>query len=178
MPKALQISAQALNKVYDTTPWTTIKLGGLTGLVGGEQLNVMAAGAFENAEVGTNKQVNVLFELGNGPNGGLGGNYSLDPQILRASIVNQSAMPPVQSSPTPGAINNPSRSSVTFAGTAFAAVGEQVSVQPSVVSCDLSNVEDCACEPSKLGHVLICYVPRDATATGRMLPNNTGATVK
>ena len=177
-PRPLQLSAEALDKRYDTTTGATITLGGLTGLVGAEQLQVMALGAFENAEVGTNKQVNVRFELRNGPNGGLGGNYSLAPQVLRASIIaNPIAIPPVQPSPAPVTVQ-PARSAVTFAGTAFAAVGEQVSVQPSVVSCDLSNVDDCACEPSKLDHVLICYVPREVTATGRMLPNNMGASVK
>lgn len=176
-PKALQISALALDKVYDTTPLATIKWGGLTGLVGAEQLQVMAAGAFENAEVGTNKRVNVRFELGNGPNGGLAANYELTPLILRASIANQSAMPSVQPSPVPGVVK-PASSAVTFAGPALAAVGEQVSDKLAEASCDLLNVENCACEQSKLDHVLICYVPRDATATGRVLPNNTGASVK
>jgi acetolactate synthase regulatory subunit len=184
-PRPLQLSAQALNKVYDSTPLATIKLGGLIGLVGAEQLQVMAAGAFENAEIGTNKLVNVRFDLGNGPNGGFAENYSLIPQTLRASITNQTAIPPLEPSAVPSAVK-PATSAVTFAvktptsaetfsGAALAAVGERVSVQPSVVSCDLNNLEDCDCEPSKLDNVLICYVPREATATGRMLPNNTGA---
>jgi hypothetical protein len=187
-PRPLQLSAQALNKVYDTTPLATIKLGGLIGLVGAEQLQVMAAGAFENAEIGTNKLVNVRFDLGNGPNGGFAENYSLIPQTLRASITNQSAIPPLQTSAVPSAVKpatsavtfavKTATSDVTFSGAALAAVGERVLVQPSVVSCDLDNLEDCDCEPSKLDNVLICYVPREATSIGRMLPGNTGALKK
>jgi hypothetical protein len=141
-PRPLQLSAQALSKVYDRTPLATIKFGGLIGLVGAEQLHVMAGGAFENAQIGTNKLVNVRFHLGNGPGGGLAQNYLLSPQTLTASITNQRATPPVQPSAVPGTVK-PDTLAVTFARTGLAAMGKQDSVQPSVESCALGDVEGC-----------------------------------
>ncbi|KQP35449.1 YDG domain-containing protein [Pseudorhodoferax sp. Leaf274] len=71
--------AAAQNKVYDASTQASIAVGGITGLVGSETVQVRGQGTFADKNVGTGKAVgNAQFTLANGSNGGLAANYVFD----------------------------------------------------------------------------------------------------
>ena len=78
-PKALGISGtSAADKVYDGTTAATILTGQLSGLVGDEQLQVAAAGSFDQKNVGS-RSATATYTLRDGAGGGLAVNYTLAP---------------------------------------------------------------------------------------------------
>jgi len=78
LPKPLQWSVQAKNKVYDGT---SVATGALlqppVGLVGAETLGINIFGAFSDQNVGVQKQVFFQFQLVDGTGGGKASNYSV-----------------------------------------------------------------------------------------------------
>ncbi|HEY4079199.1 MAG TPA: YDG domain-containing protein [Burkholderiaceae bacterium] len=78
-PAILTGTARAPNKVYDATTATSVTVGGVSGFVGSETVNVAATGAFIDKNVGTAKTVNVNYQLSDGSNGGLASNYLYQP---------------------------------------------------------------------------------------------------
>ncbi len=166
-PRLLQVEAQALDKVFDDKTNATIRLGSLMGLVGSEQLGLEASGVFESASVGVNKAVSVNFTLRDGHGGGRASNYSLVAPMLRASIYSAPLTSPVQAAVLPDA-RKPIASAVNFVGPVAAALGQQETPVAETLSCDsarIDQMEHCACEPSRIPEVLICYVPRAAAAS-------------
>ena len=89
LPKPLQWSVQAKNKVYDGT---VVASGALlqppVGLVGTETLGINIFGAFSDQNVGVQKPVFFQFQLVDGTGGGSASNYSAPPgnQLTYASI--------------------------------------------------------------------------------------------
>jgi hypothetical protein len=167
LPRALQLEAKALDKVFDDRATATIRLGSLMGLVDSEQLDVEASGVFESATVGVNKAVSVSVTLRDGHGGGRASNYSLVAPMLRASIYSAPSTSPVQPAVLPVA-GKPMASAVSFVGPAAAAQGQQETPVAEALSCDSARIdqtENCKCEPSRIPEVMICYVPRGATAS-------------
>jgi len=166
-PRLLQVEAQALDKVFDDRATATIRLGSLMGLVGSEQLGLEASGVFESASVGVNKAVSLSSTLRDGHGGGRASNYSLVAPMLRASIYSAPSTSPVQPAVLPVA-RKPIASAVNFVGPVAAALGQQETPLAETLSCDSSRIdqtENCSCEPSRIPEVMICYVPRGATAS-------------
>ena len=88
-PKTLTIGAATVaNKVYDGNTTANISsIGSLSGLVGGQTLNVTANTAtFNSADVGTGKVATISYSLSDGGNGGLASNYSLADTTASANI--------------------------------------------------------------------------------------------
>jgi autotransporter-associated beta strand protein len=86
-PKRLSIDGTSVvNKPQDGNTDAKTQVGRLTGLVDPEQLEVQAMASFDSAMAGSNKPVTVRYRLGDGANGGLGGNYELPDQVLMANI--------------------------------------------------------------------------------------------
>ena len=86
-PKALSITgSEALSKYFDGTRTAEIKTGSLAGMIGSETISVSASGLFDTAAAGTDKQVQVSYQLADGDFGGKAGNYSLLGEILFADI--------------------------------------------------------------------------------------------
>jgi hypothetical protein len=161
------LEAKALDKVFDDRATATIRLGSLMGLVDSEQLDVEASGVFESATVGVNKAVSVSVTLRDGHGGGRASNYSLVAPMLRASIYSAPSTSPVQPAVLPVA-GKPMASGVSFVGPAAAAQGQQETPVADALSCDnarIDQTENCKCEPSRIPEVMICYVPRGATAS-------------
>ena len=77
-PAAVTVSATAADKTYDATTAAQITSFSVNGLVGSEQLGLVASGAFDDANAGVGKTVRgSVSGLSNGANGGLSGNYTL-----------------------------------------------------------------------------------------------------
>lgn len=63
--KALNIAAPTIaGKVYDGTTAATVTPGTLNGVVAGEDVTVSAVATYDNANVGRNKEVTVVYTLG------------------------------------------------------------------------------------------------------------------
>jgi trimeric autotransporter adhesin len=85
-PKGLTVTGQtAVDKTYDATTHAALNGGSLTGVVGGDSVNlVTGTGTFSDKNVGANKAVAVT---GTGLSGSDAGNYTVaDPAGLTASI--------------------------------------------------------------------------------------------
>ena len=87
LPKPLELSVLALDKVYDAT---TLASGTLrqppVGLVGSETVTVTLSGAFVDRNVGAQKSVMFDAQLADGVGGGKASNYSVVPVQTFASI--------------------------------------------------------------------------------------------
>ena len=76
--KALTAASTIASKVYDGSSTTgTVTLGAVTGYVNSETLAITPSGTFADANVGTNKNVTIVYSLANGTNGGLASNYTM-----------------------------------------------------------------------------------------------------
>jgi hypothetical protein len=177
-PKALSLSAWALNKVYDGSRAATLNLGALTGLVGSEQLGVSGLGLFANADVGYDKAVFATYSLADGANGGLASNYVLAPQNLMASILKKDEAAPV---PVPAGLTGRERPvSRPVQPEAWPQTSSHKSTrlvdQPSPAAsvsqpalgrtesgpCSDQPADGCVCQDSPLAGIQICYVPKGA----------------
>lgn len=91
LAKALNIDPAApstvVSKVYDGFRNATVTVGTLTGEVSGETLGqTTAVGTYADKNVGTGKNVSVVYTLANGANGELASNYSLAGETLLGDI--------------------------------------------------------------------------------------------
>jgi filamentous hemagglutinin family protein len=76
-PKALTMTANAQDKVYDGDTTATVSLTNVTGLVGNETLGIANTASFNSKDVLGASAVTVNnINLSNGSNGGLASNYS------------------------------------------------------------------------------------------------------
>ena len=77
-PKALSITTpQYEGRAFNGSRVLDVEAGSLSGFVGAETIGVVANGLLDSAAAGVNKMVTISYNLLNGTNGGLAGNYSL-----------------------------------------------------------------------------------------------------
>ena len=88
-PKELTLSPIVNTKIYDKTTNATIADYGISGLVGGETVNVSSMSAsFADYNAGTGKSVTITgIYLGNGLNGGIASNYTLANSVTAAGNI-------------------------------------------------------------------------------------------
>ncbi|MEO6548448.1 MAG: YDG domain-containing protein [Ferruginibacter sp.] len=87
-PKPLTVTGSTIApKIYDGNLSTgAITIGAISGFIGSETLRVSASGLFADANAGSAKAASINYQLGNGNNGGLPGNYSLTSQSSTGDI--------------------------------------------------------------------------------------------
>ncbi|GAK46095.1 bacterial surface protein containing 26-residue repeat, partial [Tepidicaulis marinus] len=90
-PKVLSVSVSADDKVYDGTVAATGTVGGLGGIVGGDDVTASGSGsfAFNDANVGAGKAVNVT---GLTLSGADAGNYTLSPNAATSASITPAAL--------------------------------------------------------------------------------------
>jgi predicted secreted protein len=140
-PKSLTITAPTLtlSKVYDGNNVATSTVGTLSGVVASDagKVTVTAVASYDNATVGTNKAITIVYRLG----GSAAGNYSApaDLVVTGAEISSGSIVLEPLSNPTPSATNNdlvlsynvvaggPTQYKITFEAAALAVGMQNVS---------------------------------------------------
>jgi len=140
-PKSLTITAPTitLSKVYDGNNVATSTVGTLSGVVASDagKVTVTAVASYDNATVGTNKAITVVYRLV----GSAAGNYSApaDLVVTGAEISSGSIVLEPLSNPTPSATNNdlvlsynvvaggPTQYKITFEAAALAVGMQNVS---------------------------------------------------
>jgi hypothetical protein len=140
-PKSLTITAPTitLSKVYDGNNVATLTVGTLSGVVASDagKVTVTAVASYDNATVGTNKAITVVYRLV----GSAAGNYSApaDLVVTGAEISSGSIVLEPLSNPTPSATNNdlvlsynvvaggPTQYKITFEAAALAVGMQNVS---------------------------------------------------
>jgi filamentous hemagglutinin family protein len=146
-PKRLSVSGTSVaNKSQDGNTVATAQVGRLTGLVGLEQLQAQALASFDSAMAGSNKPVTVRYRLGNGANGGLGGNYELPDQVLSASILARSGGNAVQPVKTP----------VEGTPVGMSAATATLVQTESRDACSSATPEKCQCHATSVAGMEIC----------------------
>jgi filamentous hemagglutinin family protein len=88
-PKALSVSVSADDKVYDGTVAATGTVGGLSGIVGGDDVTAWGSFAFNDADVGAGKAVNVTNLTLSGADAG---NYTLSPNAATNASITPAAL--------------------------------------------------------------------------------------
>ena len=88
-PKALSVSVSADDKVYDGTAAATGTVGGLSGIVGGDDVTASGSFAFNDADVGAGKAVNVTGLMLSGTDAG---NYTLSPNAATSASITPAAL--------------------------------------------------------------------------------------
>ncbi len=162
---------QANDKLVDGTTQAQVKAGTLTGLVGNETLNIASvSGQFNNADVGRDKPVEVVYRLSNGKNGGLASNYDWSPVVVKANITaTTNTRPPFLDVIKQQVLN----SRLYFQG--FSGLGgmgaatghaEYAARQVNPQACSPQRLENCFCERLDDASMEICYsaVPKNQTA--------------
>ncbi len=129
-PKKLTVSdsepTTVASKVYDGKTDAKVNVGSLESLVGQETLTVSAKGAFEDANVGENKSVDVTYELANGGHGGLAANYTLEGETKQGTITKKALE--IRGSIVKDKTYNASKSTEVLAGSLSGLVGNETLV--------------------------------------------------
>jgi filamentous hemagglutinin family protein len=146
-PKELNIDGTSVvDKPQDGNTDAKTQVGRLTGLVGAEQLEVQAMANFDSAMAGSSKPVTVRYRLGDGANGGLGGNYELPDQVLRANIFAQAGGNSVQ--PIKPPVDGPLVSADAATATVVQTESRDV--------CSSATPEKCQCHATSVAGMEIC----------------------
>ncbi|MDN3545890.1 YDG domain-containing protein, partial [Kinneretia asaccharophila] len=170
-PKLLSVlGGSVADKVFDGNVNASFTMGRLDGLVGQETLVVQGIDArFRDAQVGSDKPVDVRLSLANGANGGLVSNYILPEQLYRAAI-QSSDQRPVDPRPIPPKDVSPSRVAFlppTSAGVSCRVEDLEAEYQRSGSVSD-ERLKQCACELTEETGVLICYAPQSETVAANV----------
>ena len=155
LPRALRISGSvAQDKAYDGSTRAIVVPGRLIDLVAGESLALNASGIFEDPEIGFGKAVAVTYRLGDTATG-LAGDYNLDGEILRASIVAPSGLNPVQPAQMPAASGAESKVVFVRTSPAVATLADDV----GQAQCSMLATDSCECRETQYQQVDYCLVP-------------------
>ncbi|MEF7614418.1 YDG domain-containing protein [Aquincola sp. MAHUQ-54] len=87
-PRPLSLTAAVASKLYDGSTGASVTLGGLDGLVAGEQLTFTTRASFGDANAGNGKSVLVGVTAANGA-GGLASNYAVPASLVASGDILQ-----------------------------------------------------------------------------------------
>jgi YDG domain len=161
-PKALQtVGTVVADKPEDGNTTAKVTVGSLVGLVGAEQLTATAAGSFESATAGNDKAVDVVYSLQDGANGGKAGNYEVQGQVLKGSILPTGKSNPVQPIIVPVKPGAGGSKVVIAQAQAAVPTAPKTSQSEGREECSILSPEKCECRDAAIAGVEICVVPRE-----------------
>lgn len=162
-PRVLSVTGTSVqNKVEDGSDLAQLVPGTLLGLVGQEQLVLLANGRFDSSLAGNGKRVDVQFALQDGPDGALASNYEITGLQLQGNILPRSKANPVQPLVLPASVSGVvGRQRVSLINGQGATAAANLKAEPeSRQTCSVNNPQACSCHSVSDTVLEVCASPQ------------------